>query len=241
MSVTPDAAPPLLLGIDVSPKDANLLQLYVDKPLEKASASDPSLYQLDQHVLITQAQLHPDGLGVDLTTSGLRVGQPYTLTIHGLRDQAEKPVAFDQDHVAFSALKWMPGLHVDWFKDITLTLADGSGTVPCVDFPQGPRPKTESYSARYTGLLCPTTSATYTLCTRADDGVRLWLDGKLLIDDWADQGAQDRLAQVPLTAGVHYQLRVEYYNHLGEECLQLSWYRPGTPTQIIPTEVFRHL
>jgi parallel beta-helix repeat protein len=48
----------------------------------------------------------------------------------------------------------------------------------------------------------------YTLRTISDDGVRVWLDDRLVIDDWA--GHESAVAHAPLPAGRH-QLRVQYY------------------------------
>jgi hypothetical protein len=51
-------------------------------------------------------------------------------------------------------------------------------------------------------------SGTYTLRTISDDGVRVWLDDKLVIDDWAPH--ESRVDNAPMAPGRHV-LRVEYY------------------------------
>ena len=51
-------------------------------------------------------------------------------------------------------------------------------------------------------------AGTYTLRTISDDGIRVWLDDKLVIDDWAAH--ESRVATAPITPGRH-SLRVEYY------------------------------
>ena len=51
----------------------------------------------------------------------------------------------------------------------------------------------------------------YTLYTRADDGVRLWLDGQLLINDWQRHPATERSATIQLQAGRKYALKLEYF------------------------------
>ena len=51
-------------------------------------------------------------------------------------------------------------------------------------------------------------SGTYTLRTISDDGVRVWLDDKLVIDDWTPH--ESRVDNAPIGPGRH-ALRVEYY------------------------------
>ena len=45
------------------------------------------------------------------------------------------------------------------------------------------------FSVRWTGAVIPTTTESYTFYTITDDGVRLWINGTLVIDHWPDQGA----------------------------------------------------
>src|SRR4051812_28984691 len=55
------------------------------------------------------------------------------------------------------------------------------GTSPDASVPH------DGFSARWTGKLTPTTGGDYRLITRADDGVRLWVDGTLVLDRWSDR------------------------------------------------------
>ena len=59
-------------------------------------------------------------------------------------------------------------------------------------------------------------AASYTFTTMADDGVRLWVNGQLVIDNWVDQGVTTRSsAPVALVAGALYDIKMEYYEHGG--------------------------
>ncbi len=92
----------------------------------------------------------------------------------------------------------------------------------------------DNVSARWTAdLEAPFTEA-FTLITTADDGVRLWLDGRLLIDNWVDQSATDRPVTVNLIAGQVYSVRMEYYENGGDAVAKLSWESPTLARQIIP-------
>lgn len=81
----------------------------------------------------------------------------------------------------------------------------------------------DSFSIRWTGALRPDVSGEYTLGAATDDGVRLWLDGKLLIDSWYDRGALLDRATVPLQAGKSYDLKIEYYENNGWSYAALVW------------------
>jgi PKD repeat protein len=67
-------------------------------------------------------------------------------------------------------------------------------------------------------------AGTYRFYARVDDGVRLWLDGDLVIDQWHDSAPTTYSADVTLTGGWH-NLRMEYYERGGGALAQLSWER----------------
>ncbi len=58
---------------------------------------------------------------------------------------------------------------------------------------------------------------------RADDGFRLWLDGKLLVEDWTTHGASTKMSSVKLEKGHKYALRAEYFQATGDAIAQLVW------------------
>jgi len=85
----------------------------------------------------------------------------------------------------------------------------------------------DNFSARWTGS--PTFNAgSYTFTVRADDGVRLFLDGALIIDGWKDQPATTYTATRTLTAGAH-EVKIEYYERGGDALIQASWAPSGAP------------
>jgi hypothetical protein len=92
----------------------------------------------------------------------------------------------------------------------------------------------DQVSARWTADLEAPFTETYRLITSTDDGVRLWFDGKLVIDNWTDHGTTDDSAQVSLIAGQIYHIRMEWYENGGGAVAQLSWQSPTLGRQIIP-------
>lgn len=83
-------------------------------------------------------------------------------------------------------------------------------------------------SIRWTGTLKPVVSGDYTLGLKTDDGCRLFLDGKKLIDSWTERSAQMDQVIVKLEAGKAYDLRVEYFDGGGDCFARLYWKAPVT-------------
>lgn len=106
----------------------------------------------------------------------------------------------------------------------------------------GPDPSVgvDQFSVRWSGQIQPPRSGLYTFFTRTDDGVRLWVDGELLIDRWQDQAARLWSGNIELEAGRRYSIRLEYYEAFGEASAQLFWTVPGSSREIIPAEHLFH-
>jgi len=79
----------------------------------------------------------------------------------------------------------------------------------------------DNFSVRWTGSHS-FNAAAYTFTARADDGIRVWLDGSLIIDAWKDQAPTTYQATRTLTAGEHL-IKVEYYEKGGGAVAQVSW------------------
>jgi hypothetical protein len=96
-----------------------------------------------------------------------------------------------------------------------------------------------NFAARWTGRLDPPATGEYRLTTVSDDGVRLWLDGKLVIENWGDHAPAEDHATVELTAGRPVSLKLEYYQGGGGATARLKWTRPDGTTEVIPAERLR--
>jgi glucose/arabinose dehydrogenase/single-stranded DNA-binding protein len=73
-------------------------------------------------------------------------------------------------------------------------------------------------------------AATYTFTATADDGIRVYVDGSLVINQWKDEAPTTFTGQVPVTAGTH-TIRVEYYEHTGGATAKVSWAATGGVNQ----------
>lgn len=94
----------------------------------------------------------------------------------------------------------------------------------------------DRYSARWTGTLTPPESGTYTIATETDDGVRVWIDDALIIDDWRGHFVTRNTAEVTLTADQPVALRVDYFEYDLDASARLLWSTDSLPEEVIPTE-----
>ena len=83
----------------------------------------------------------------------------------------------------------------------------------------------DNFSARWTRTL-PFADGRYRFTVQVDDGARLWLDGRLLIDQWGEGSARTFTAEADLAAGNH-TLRLEYLELGGGALAKLTWQRVG--------------
>ena len=93
---------------------------------------------------------------------------------------------------------------------------------------------TDSFSARWTGSVQPPYADTYTFLTVSDDTVRVWVDGRLIIDNTTPHSAAVDRATISLEAGRQYAIRVDYTEQTGEAYLKLLWFSPNLGQQIVP-------
>ena len=96
----------------------------------------------------------------------------------------------------------------------------------------------DNFSVRWTGTISPTSSGTHRFRTYSDDGVRVWVNNVQVINNWTDHSpTTNTSANVSLTAGQRYTIRVEYYEKGGGAVMQLRWRLPGTTTYVaIPAD-----
>jgi hypothetical protein len=92
----------------------------------------------------------------------------------------------------------------------------------------------DGFSVRWTGEVVPAYTQTYTFYTSTSDGARLWVDGKLLIDKWVNQGTTEWSATIPLVANRPYEIRMEMYENTRGAAAKLSWSSSSQAKQIIP-------
>ena len=134
-----------------------------------------------------------------------------------------------------------PGLTGEYFGGTALSGQRLTRVDPTVDFNWGtlspdPRLTADNFSARWTGRVKTRVAGTYTFAVQSDDGVRLWLNGQLVINNWTDHATTENTVSLALGAGAWVDVRMEYYERAGGAVARLLWTTPGQPKQVIPVE-----
>jgi hypothetical protein len=78
-------------------------------------------------------------------------------------------------------------------------------------------------------------AGTYKFTTVSDDGIRVYVDDQLVIDQWNDHGATTHTGEKVLTAGLH-TVRVEYYEKWGDATAKMSFEKIADGPNPVPTE-----
>jgi hypothetical protein len=84
-----------------------------------------------------------------------------------------------------------------------------------------PEVQPDRFSARWSRYL-DLAPGTYRFTATCDDGLRVYVDGALIIDEWTDNPAKTVSADRSLGPG-HHLVVVEYYEHMGNAVARLSW------------------
>ncbi|MBM4039870.1 MAG: DUF1080 domain-containing protein, partial [Planctomycetes bacterium] len=124
-----------------------------------------------------------------------------------------------QNHERFLVAQRAPWVNFDWRLEAPM--------------PNVPK---DAFSTRIVGWLYVPQAGEYTFWFWRDDGVRFYLDGKKLIDDWAPHMGACEPAAVQLGAGWH-RLWVEHMEVLNEANISLHW-RRGDRDGIVPATLF---
>jgi beta-glucosidase len=81
----------------------------------------------------------------------------------------------------------------------------------------------DNYSVRWTGKLEAPNSGKYQLGLRGNDGFRLYLNGKLLIDNWEKLSYSTKTVELDLNKGQRSDIVVEFHENRGEANIELIW------------------
>jgi hypothetical protein len=150
------------------------------------------------------------------------------------RPQEQKPAA---------VITPKPGIRVDYFEphssDVALrTLAARkptvSGTAENIIFDVPQRQSDDEFALRFSGQLAIPTTGDYTFYLTSDDGSRLYIDGKEVIDNDGLHGSVEKTVKLRLKQGWH-DIVVTYFDNGGGDSFQFQWSGPKIEKQMIPT------
>lgn len=133
------------------------------------------------------------------------------------------------------------GLTAAYFANTTLSGAPMlTRTDATVDFnwaggAPAPGMPADHFSVRWHGFLETPDSGPCTLIARSDDGMRVWLDGILVIDAWVARSVAETTWTFTAVAGRRHAIRVEYFERGGQAVAQLLWQPGSGPRQLVPS------
>ena len=95
----------------------------------------------------------------------------------------------------------------------------------------------DKFATRWRGQVQPkyNQAETYTFYMLTDDGVRLWVNGQLLVNRWQDQSQTERSGNINIPAGCpRLDIVIEYYESTGGAASQMRWSSNSIAKEIIP-------
>ena len=95
----------------------------------------------------------------------------------------------------------------------------------------------DHFSARWTGSLVAPKTGDYTLSLSSDDGARLFLNGKKVLDDWTVHAAKASTTTIHLEKGEPVPFKLEYFEEAGQASCQLGWGLKGVASPEIEEAV----
>jgi transcriptional regulator CtsR len=134
-----------------------------------------------------------------------------------------------------------PGLKGEYYDNADFTAPALARTDAQVNFNWGtgspdPSMGADTFSVRWTGRVQAEYTEVYTFFVNTDDGVRLWVNGELLVDRWQNQAPTEASESLALRAGVSYTIQMDYYENTGGAVAQLLWESASTPKGLIPQD-----
>jgi hypothetical protein len=141
--------------------------------------------------------------------------------------------------------KTSSGLNYDFYERFFVTTEDIDRVSPALSgitrsFTLDQKRKETYFGFRYSGLIRVPSDGIYTFYLKSNDGSRLFVDGKELIENDGNHGAVEEPGQLGLRAGYH-TIMVKYIQCGGGKSLIVSWKGPGFEKEVIPENVLFHM
>ena len=91
----------------------------------------------------------------------------------------------------------------------------------------------QSFAVRFSGKIQIDKAGKYTFYSQSDDGSKVYVDGKEVVNNDGNHGVKEKSGSTELTAGKH-DIQVDYYNNGGGFWLDVFYRGPGVVKQLIP-------
>jgi YVTN family beta-propeller protein len=125
------------------------------------------------------------------------------------------------------------GLVGSYFNNITLAGSAVLQRIERVNFSWGTNApgagvNNDQFSVRWTGKVEANSTGNFQFQTESNDGVRLWVNGVLVIDNWTNHATiKNTTGSIALTKNVRYPVTMEFYDDTGAAVARLRWKRPA--------------
>ncbi|WP_298263225.1 alpha-L-fucosidase [uncultured Lutibacter sp.] len=113
--------------------------------------------------------------------------------------------------------------------------------------------KEDDFNISWEGFIQSKFSETYTLEATADDGIRVYIDDKLVLDQWKnkDQASdgnvmgnvnkEKAINKIKFKKGKKYKIKIDYFESKQNAFVKLFWQSKSQVKEIIPTTAFTTL
>lgn len=118
--------------------------------------------------------------------------------------------------------------------NLAITRVDAKVNFAWANGSPAPALDTDTFSVRWTGQVEARFTENYSFIVNADDGVRLWVNGQLIVDRWTSTPVANATGAINLIAGRRYDILLEYFENVGTASVSLEWSSPSQPREIIP-------
>ena len=237
-----DVTPPRMVSATTTDGDSIHITVEFNEALDPVTSRIAANYTIPG-VTVSSVAPGPNDRVVVLTTLPMTNGLLYTVTAAHVKNAAgfEIGIPNQAQFTCFGSgaglwgqyYQYPPG-NINWLNPKVARLD------PAINFDwfggsPDPLLLSDLFSVRWTGKVKPLYSENYTFYTISEDGVRLWVNGQLLIDHWTEHPATEDSATIALASGQKYDIKVEYYENTGSASMKLFWSSPSTSKQIVPT------
>jgi mono/diheme cytochrome c family protein len=171
---------------------------------------------------------------------GLSKDEAHSIAVYLLRDQLANP------QVTKGEKARLPGVKMEYYEaKMANASIDNIGrhkpkSVGSVDqFTLKFQHRPDNFGVKYTGMISIPRPGKYTFFTTSDDGSRLYIDSKQVVDNDGVHPASEKQGEIELAAGDH-PITVTYFQGANDIALKVEWTGPGLRRQEIPTDVLFH-
>ena len=175
---------------------------------------------------------HPSGR---MPSMNLSENEATAIALYLLREQ---PITTNLTPIKGLSYQYVEGDFSDTIKLDAATPKTNGITDQFSFRPTGKR--VENVGLRFDGLLNIVSAGKYMFYTSSDDGSRLYLDDRLVVDNDGHHATVEKSGVIELTPGTH-PIRVSYFNNDGARELKVLYQGPGFPKQEIPPFALFHL